>query len=789
MFFRLGLVMARWRYVVCACWLLAVLAALPLAPRVAAALSPGGFSSPDMESQQAVDALARGLHTNFTSVLVIFTSDTLTADSPRFSEEASSAVAGLQGWSEVTGIVPFTLEPSQISRDRHAAYTSIFLKSDPDQAPRVLSALRAKLQPTQDLRETVGGGPVFYTDIQSVSEADLRRAEAIAFPFAIVALLLVFRSVVAAALPAAVGGCSVIVSLALLYLIASHYTVSIFALNITTLFGLGLGVDYSLFMVSRFREELAGGRTITEGIGRTMATAGRAVFFSGLAVSIGLLGLTLFPLNMLRSVSLGGVLTVALSILAAVTLLPALLALTGERINALPVLLPIRSRVQRRYSLSADRPGVWHALALAVMRHPIAVLVPVLAFLLLLGVPFLSVRLAAPDASILPSSVTSRAAYDLLTQRFDASTTSPIVLAVQTPTSPLDATTLTSLDTYVRSLAADPRVLRVTSIVSLDPRLSLAQYELLYSDPSAIADPYITQSVAALACPQIVVVPPASGAAPICPHITMIQVFCKYGMLDPHSEALVEAIRNTPPPGGLRTLVDGGTAGVIDYVNTLYGAFPAALAVIAVITYLVLMLLFRSLVLPLKAIVMNMLSILASYGALVFIFQEGHLSGLLNFTPLGFVEASSPILMFCALFGLSMDYEVFLLSRIREAYEHSGDNTASVALGLERSGRIITSAAAIVILVSMAFASADMVIVKALGVGMALAVSLDATLVRGLLVPVTMRLLGNVNWWWPWPFNRLLPGVVLHDAAAVQSSDRGDIERVSGGAMSVGGEL
>jgi RND superfamily putative drug exporter len=788
MFFRLGLVMARWRYAVCACWLLVVLVALPLAPRVAAALSPGGFSSPDMESQQAVDALAQGLHTNFTSVLVIFTSDRLTADSPRFSEEASGAVAGLQGWSEVTGIVSFTLEPSQISRDRHAAYTTVFLKSDPDQAPQVLPALRARLRPTQDLRETVGGGPVFYADIQSVSEADLRRAEVIAFPFAIVALLLVFRSVVAAALPAAVGGCSVIVSLALLYLIASHMPVSIFALNITTLFGLGLGVDYSLFMVSRFREELAGGRTVGEGIGRTMATAGRAVFFSGLAVSIGLLGLTLFPLNMLRSVGLGGMLTVALSILAAVTLLPALLALTGERINALPVQLPSRSRVQRQGSLSAERQGFWHALALAVMRHPIAVLVPVLAFLLLLGVPFLSVRLAAPDASILPSSVKSRAAYDLLTQRFDASTTSPIVLAVQTPTSPLDATTLTSLDTYVRSLEADPRVQRVTSIVSLDPRLSLAQYELLYGDPSAIADPYIAQSVAALACPQIVVVPPASGAAPTCPHITMIQVFSKYGMLDPHSEALVEAIRSTPPPGGLRTLVDGGTAGVIDYVNSLYGAFPAALAVVAAITFLVLMLLFRSLVLPLKAILMNVLSILASYGALVFIFQEGHLSRLLNFTPLGFVEASSPILMFCALFGLSMDYEVFLLSRIREAYEQSGDNMASVALGLERSGKIITSAAAIVILVSLAFASADMVIVKALGVGMALAVSLDATLVRGLLVPATMRLLGNVNWWWPWPFNRLLPGVVFHDAGPVQSSDRSDIERVSDGAMTVGGE-
>jgi RND superfamily putative drug exporter len=764
MFYRLGVTMARMRFIVLGVWLVVLVFALPLAPRAASALSPGGFSSPDMQSQQAADTLAQQLHTHLTSVLVLFSSTTISADSPRFADEASAAVAGLQGWSEVSGVVPFTLDPSQISRDRHTAYTVVFLRSDPDHAPLVLPALRARLRATPDLQETIGGGPVFYADIQSVSEADLRRAEAIAFPFAAIALLLVFRTVIAALLPAAVGGCSVVVSLALLYLIASHTPVSIFALNITTLFGLGLGVDYSLFMVSRFREELASGHVVTDAIGRTMSTAGRAVFFSGLAVSIGLLGLTLFPLNMLRSVGVGGMMTVVLAVLAAVTLLPALLAVAGERINALPVRLP-GTRPSSPLTIAEPR-GFWHQLAVAVMRQPVAVFVPVLAVLLVLGFPFLSVRLAAPDASILPSSVKSRAAYDMLTQRFDPSATSPIILAVRTPDSPLAPSSLSALDAYVRTIELDPRVQRVSSIVSLDPRLTLSQYELLYSNPAAIADPYIAQSVAALACPQLTSAQAARGGAPpACPHVTMVQVFSKYDLLDPRSEALVGAIRNTPPPAGFSVLVDGGTAGVIDYVNTLYGAFPLALAVVATITYLVLMLLFRSLVLPLKAILMNVLSILASYGALVFIFQEGHFNRLLNFTPLGFVEASTPILMFCALFGLSMDYEVFLLSRIREAYEHSSDNAASVALGLERSGRIITSAAAIVILVSLSFASADMVIVKALGVGMALAVLLDATLVRGLLVPSAMCLLGDVNWWWPWPFNRLLPGVVYRDTS------------------------
>ncbi|HEY7851231.1 MAG TPA: MMPL family transporter, partial [Ktedonobacterales bacterium] len=625
MFYRLGLAAVRWRLWIIACWMVVVLAALPFAPRAAEALSPGGFASPDMESQQAITALEQGLHTSFTSVLVIFSSATMTADDPRFQAEATAAVAKLQNWGEVTRIVPFTVAPAQVSKDRHAAYTAVFIRSDADHAPQVLPAFRARLTTPPNLAMTVGGGPVFYSDIQSVSEADLRRAELLAFPFALLALLLVFRSVIAAGLPAAVGGCSVVVSLALLYLLASATPVSIFALNITTLFGLGLGVDYSLFMVSRFREELAQGREITDAVGRTMATAGRSVFFSGLAVSIGLLGLVILPLNVLHSVGIGGMLTVALAILAAVTLLPALLSLLGERVNALPVQLPwLRARtVNGVNGALAEEHRFWHRLATGVMRHPVAVLLPVLAFMLLLGVPYLSVRLAAPDASILPTSVKSRAAYDLLTQRFDARQTTPIILAVRTDGSPTSAANLTALDSYVRRIAADPRVAEVSSIVSLDPRLTLAQYQLMYSNPEAIADPYISQSLQYLA-----------GS-----DITLVQVVSRYGFLDTQSEGLVQAIRNTPPPGGLHVLVDGGTAGVIDYVNTLYSEFPRALLVVALITYIALMLLFRSLVLPLKAIIMNLLSIVAAYGALVFIFQQGHFSNILNFTPLGFVEA------------------------------------------------------------------------------------------------------------------------------------------------------
>jgi RND superfamily putative drug exporter len=367
------------------------------------------------------------------------------------------------------------------------------------------------------------------------------------------------------------------------------------------------------------------------------------------------------------------------------------------------------------------------------MRYPVRILLPVLLFLIALGTPFLGVRFSAPDASILPADVPSRAAYDLLATRFNANETTPILLAVQSKGNMLTPDNIRKLYFYVLRIEADPRVARVDSIVSADPRYTLDQYELLYAHPQLISDPYLS----------------AFLKSSVAGNTTMVQVISKYNMLDQHSEELVQSIRNTRPEGGITVLVDGGTAGNIDYITSLYTDFPKAVVIVGVVTYIVLLLFFRSMLLPLKAILMNTLSILASYGALVLIFQDGFLHQILGFTPLGFVEASSPILLFCSLFGLSMDYEVFLLSRIQEAFWQTGDNRRAVALGLQRSGGIITSAAIIVIVVSACFATADMILVKALGLGMALAVALDATLVRGLLVPATMRLLGNLNWWLP----------------------------------------
>lgn len=749
MFYHLGRIATRYRWLIVGLWMVAIAVALPFAPQASQVLHPGGFVSPDAESQRAINLLSQKLHLDLTIVQVIFTSDTQSADSPQFIEETQTALARVRSWSEVSGIVSFTDNPRQISLDRHAAYANVLIKPDPDSAVKLLPELEHRLQPVPGLKTSIGGGPVFYEDIQSVSESDLRRAEFLAIPFAIIALLLVFRSVVAAILPALVGGGAVAVALALIFGLGHITELSIFVLNITTLFGLGLGVDYSLFIVSRFREELAHGRSVEEAVAISIATAGRAVAFSGLTVSIGLIGLIFFRINMLRSVGMGGVLVVLLAVLAALTLLPAALAIIGTRINAFPVRLPRLWRRNRPAAVGTavanngterlpgqmqeEHHGFWYRLSHIVMRYPVRVFIPVFLVLVSLGLPFLGVRFSAPDASILPPSVPSRAAFDLLAKRFNDRETTPILMAVQTKGNVMTADNIRKLYYYIQRVAADPRVARVDSIVSADPRFTLAQYELMYTHPQLIADPYLSALV----------------KSSVAGDTTSVLVISKYEMLDQRSQALVQTIRNTNPGGGITTLVDGSTAGDMDYVTSLYTDFPIAILVVAVTTYIVLLLLFRSLLLPLKAIIMNTLSILASYGALVVLFQDGFLHQVLNFTPLGFVEASGPILLFCSLFGLSMDYEVFLLSRIQEAYWQTGDNTKAVALGMQRSGGIITNAAIIVIVVSSCFATADMILVKALGLGMALAVLIDATLVRGLLVPATMRLLGNANWWLP----------------------------------------
>ncbi|MCA1666641.1 MAG: MMPL family transporter [Thermomicrobia bacterium] len=557
---------------------------------------------------------------------------------------------------------------------------------------------------------------------------------------AVIALLIVFGSVLAAGLPVLVGGAGVIVILAVIYALGTVMELSIFTVNLATLLGLGLGLDYSLFLSSRFREELARGHAVPEAIARTLATAGQAVAYSGLTVLIGLCALLTFHINLLVSIGVGGVVVVIVSVLAATTLLPVLLSIVGTRIDA----LSLRRLFAHLRRFRAQRgEGLWTRVAHLVMRHPIAVFVPTLGLLLLLGAPFLHITFSSPDASIVPPSVQSRQVYDILNTEFNASETTPILVVVKTKpeATAFDATNLAYLYNFVRNVQADPRVARVDSIVSVDPRFTLAQYQVYYQHIAELQDPYLTGFVHQYARNDT----------------TLVSIISNFPSNAPESRALVGNLRNSSIGNGMTFQVTGATAGVTDVVNGLYHSFPKALLFIVLTTYIVLLLLFRSVVLPLKAIVMNAFSIIASYGMLVFVFQDGHFGRLLNFTALHFIEPTLPIIMFCTLFGLSMDYEVFLLSRIKEAYDATGDNTHSVATGIERSARIITSAALIVVLVASSFVTADIVLVKALGLGVAVAVAVDATVVRALLVPATMRLLGDWNWYAPHWLLRFLP--------------------------------
>ena len=753
-FDRLGRFAVRRRWWIVTAWAALILLALPLAPQAPGALSAGGFILDDLESARAKQLLSDELGIEPSAFVLVYTSDTLTAGAPEWQAAVGAATGDVGSAPHVTRILSHVLAPRQVSADGHTAYDIVFLDLPPDDSPDAIPPVAAALKEVPGLTVRIGGGPAFYGDVQAVTETDLRRSELISLPLAALALVLVFGSMVAAGVPLAVGGAAVLVALAGIFIVASFVPMSIFVLNLATLLGLGLGVDYSLLMTSRFREELArrdGPDRVAEAVRVTVATAGRAVFFSALTVLLGLLGLVLFEFMILRSVGIAGAMVVGLAGAAALTLLPAILAIIGTRIDALGV---------RKVTVEPGADGPWARLARRVMRHPVAVLIPTLTLLIVLGLPFLNVRFNAPDATILPASVPSRETYDILAREFGEGEFAPLFIAIRTPGAATGPGNVAALYDYSRRLAADPRVSRVGGLVDVDPRITLDQYELFYGSAAGPPDRFVATSLEST----------TRG------DLTVFTLTTPFGPNNEEARALVGELRApTGPlaaPAGATILVGGGAADVDDVVSRVWSDFPRTAAFIIVTTFLVLFVLLRSVVLPIKALVMNTLSIVASFGALVWIFQEGNLSALLGFQPLGFVETTQPVILFCVLFGLSMDYEVFLLTRMKEAWDRTGDNTEAVARGLERSGRIVSSAALIVVVVAGSFAFADVVLIKALGLGVAIAVTLDATVVRALLVPATMRLLGRWNWWVPQRLDRALQGVLPRTEAEVEATVR-----------------
>ena len=729
MFALIGRAAVRWRWAVVAIWAVLLLAALPLLPRVAGALQVGGFSSAGTEASRAGQMLRDELGYPPSSALVVYQSPTLQADDPAFRQAVTASLVNVPALPFVTQVQEPLASAGMVSADGHTAYALIGLNLPNEAAQRLVPELEAALVPQPEVTMLLAGGPASYRDIETVSQHDLQRAKLIALPFALIALLVVFGSVVSAAMPLVIGAVGVVMVLVSLLLATRITDLSIFALNLATMLGFGLAIDYSLFVTARFREELAHGQPVGEAVARTMTTAGKSVFFSGTTVLIGLFGLSQFEFLFLRSVGVAGVIVVAWSTVAALTLLPALLAIVGPNIDRLSIR---RTRLE-----SAPTHGFWVTLSRAVMRRPVAVLIPTLALLLLLGSPFRHAQISSPDATILPKGLPSREAFDALTAAFGPGEVSPFIVVVDAPGRIFNDDTLAQIHAVSQRLARNPEVVKVQSITP--PGLP---------QPLAVAAAKLQRGLSATES--------AQGGSLANENAAVLLVYGEDLAGSDESKALLADIRRISIPNA-ELLVGGGTAEIVDTVEAMYADFPRAAALIVAATYLVLLVLFRSLLLPLKAVIMNALSILASYGALVFVFQDGHFSQFLGFTPLGYVEASLPIILFCVLFGLSMDYEVFLLSRIREEWERTGDNTEAVAIGLQRSGRIITSAALLVVIVTASFVTADVVLIKALGLGIALAVTLDATVVRALLVPATMKLLGAWNWWLPAPLARVLP--------------------------------
>lgn len=741
MFAAIGTACYRRRWLVIVLWVALIAATVPFLPRIAEPLKVGGFSSPATEASRARAVLMDDLGFAPSTMLVIFRSETLAADSPEFLARTEAALQRVRNLPFVSDVLLPAQDSSLISPDQDTAYALVGLDLPPEEAQRLTPQFDAALLHPAGLDIMVAGAPAFYRDIETVSERDLRRAELIALPFALVALLFVFRSVVAAAMPLAVGVAGVGAVLLTLYALAQRMDISIFALNLATMLGLGLSVDYSLFVTSRYREELARTPGDIEGaVTRTIATAGKAVFFSGLTVLIGLSGLAFFDFMFLRSVGVAGAIVVLWATIAALTLLPAILGVLGPRID--------RWSIRSVHDDASAADGFWAALSNRVMTHPWRFLVPTLALLLLLGSPFRHANISSPDATILPPDLPSRQAFDVLVDEFGLGEVSPFLVVLQSPTGIGSPENIAALHRMTIGLAEDPRIARVQSPTpaGLTPGQAQAAFALQSGLSRAGADSGFSRLVSE--------------------NSAVILAYSHYLPNDQRNKDLLQSIRAASPGGDVQVLVDGGTAEIVDVVNEMYGEFPRVAAFIVAATFLVLMILFRSLLLPVKAIIMNSLSILASYGALVWVFQDGHLSRLLNFTPQGYVEASLPVIMFCVLFGISMDYEVFLLSRIREEWDRTGDNRESVAIGMQRSGRIITSAALLVVVVTGSFVTADVVLIKALGFGIALAVLLDATVIRALLVPATMRLMGDWNWWLPAPLGRVLPKNALLEETA-----------------------
>ncbi len=736
---RLAGAIGRRRRWVVAVWVAIVVCALPFAAKQTDHLTGGGFDVPGSQSKRVSEALQNEFGSRADGIAVL-----LRAAPGASAAERGAAVDRVR--REVAGVAEVTLPaPAALAGRRQLQRTGtalLALRSDQSSDALIDSAatLRDDLDPgsaAAGVTPYLVGQPTIWAGMQEISKQDLSQAEASGFPIVAIILLVVFGSLAAAALPLALGFVSVLVTGALIYFISLQMTMSVFVTNMASMIGIGVAIDYSLFILARYREEREAGLSKREARARSLSTSGLAVSFSGLAVIISLAGLWMVDNQALRSMALGAMTVVAVSILTATTLLPALIAMLGDRVLPGGIVGRVESFLRRRVlrrpdraSAAAGSPGVgaspfWRRWTASVMAHPWAAIVSVSAVLLVLASPLLSIQTGTEALAQFPKGSDVRVGSELASRALGGGT-DPIQVVAEFGQAP-GAADRAAVAGFARELGATPGV-------------------------SSVA-------------------PPAYAGAS-----ALIQVTPSAGSESDAATALVERLRDTVVPGSAlgraaTVSVGGETARSHDVREQIGGSMWKIVLFVLALSFLVLMVMLRSLLLPLKAVLMNLLSIGAAFGVLVAIFQWGWLDGFLGFEGQGAIDTINVPLIFAVVFGLSMDYEVFLMSRIRERYLRHGDNERAVAEGLSSSARTISSAALIMTAVFGVFVLTGVPSIKELGLGCAVAIALDATLVRLILVPAAMKLMGRWNWWMPAWLDRALPNLSFEGAAEPEPAE------------------
>lgn len=717
-FWRWGYAMYRFRWLVLAIGLLLLLSFAIFAQKTPGILKDNGFTPKGSESDQGLIQLRDELGVPLTTLNLVYAGEGLDMTEKSQQQAIMDSLSDLKKLSYVESVNFVTSPRNEGHLDVQAVTVSLDLDTDP--ALEKYPELKEHVHPPAGMKVYVTGGPAILHDMQEASKHDIAKSEAIGLPIALIVLLIVFGTLVAALLPMIVGLMSVTLTLGITYFIAQHQSLSNFLPNMVTMLGLAVGIDYALFLVSRFREELKVQPNAAEAVAMTCQTAGKSIFFSGIAVLIGLLGMLFVDLTFFRSLCLGGIIVVSISVVVANTMLLSLLGLLGERINSLQV-LPKRFRKQ-------ETSRFWEKIAYGVMKRPILLVVLVGGALIYAMTPIGQMKLSVPGAEVLPPNYESRYGSDLMKAAYDPRMMGPIQILVHTEAEVWEESAIRQVRAYEDKVKGISGVKEIQSYLSSLGQHTDAEVAAMLNGPG------VKEKI--------------EGGKLAKGHTALLVIVPEKDPDDPSTDGLVRKLRALDQDG-LDVAVTGGPAYRLDIIDRIQNEIPTVLTFVMGITYIVLLLAFRSVLLPLKAVLMNMLSLGASLGCVVLVFQHGYLSDMLHITSIGYVSATLPVIIFCVVFGISMDYEVFLISRIMEEYEASGDNDKSTAEGLKKTGSLITSAAFILVVVVGSFIFTDIEIMKALGLGLGLAVLIDATIVRVMLVPALMKLLGDANWWAP----------------------------------------